>query len=193
MARSLEFVESDALTAAMHVFRRRGYGGVSIKVLEAETGLSSGSMYNSFGGKEAIFARALAHYNDTVVKKRIADHLGTNTPVDGLVSLFVSLFEEPGGTAYGCLLTNSAVEFAGMDHTATTEIRRGFELLLTAFKTTLLGIPAMQNSAAEEKSVRLLTYYQGLLVLIRHGHNPAALRHSVRPEILSILGETNVE
>jgi hypothetical protein len=43
MARLLEFDETEALTAAMHAFRRLGYSGVSIKTLEAETRLSSGS------------------------------------------------------------------------------------------------------------------------------------------------------
>jgi len=68
MARELEFDKNEALTAAMNAFRRLGYGGVSIKTLEAETGLSSGSIYNSFGGKDAMFDRVLRHYNKNVVE-----------------------------------------------------------------------------------------------------------------------------
>ncbi|NVK47015.1 MAG: hypothetical protein HWE33_11990 [Rhodobacteraceae bacterium] len=44
MASTQEFNEADALTAAMHAFRKYGYAGVSIKTLEAETELSSGSI-----------------------------------------------------------------------------------------------------------------------------------------------------
>ena len=75
MARALEFDQDQALTSAMAVFRRLGYAGVSIKALEAETGLSSGSIYNSFGSKEALFARAVVHYNQIVVRQRLLTHL----------------------------------------------------------------------------------------------------------------------
>ncbi len=192
MARLLEYDEDEALTKAMHAFRKRGYAGVSIKTLEAETGLSSGSLYNSFGGKDGVFQRSLNHYNETVVKKRIAKHLDPAAPIEGLVSLFSSLLDEPGGTAFGCLLTNSAVEFAGHGN-ASPEIKRGYDMFLNAFKAILLEIPSMQADAAHIKSLSLLTYYQGLLVLIRHGYDKTALRTTIKPEILSILGDKNAE
>ena len=176
MARPQEFDENKALTAAMHVFRRHGYGGVSVKTLEAETGLSSGSIYNSFGGKAEVFERVLAHYNETVVDKRIRVHLGNPDldPGTRLISLFQSLLEEPDGGTFGCLLTNSAVEFSGQDTAVGAAIRAGFERFLAAFKATVLGLPDTSEEKAERMSLRLLAYYQGLLVLIRHGHDKAA-------------------
>ena len=192
MARQLEFDEGEALTKAMHTFRKFGFAGVSIKTLEAETGLSSGSLYNSFGGKDAVFERALSHYNETVVKKRIATHLDVSRPIDGLVSLFTSLLEEPEGAAFGCLLTNSAVEFAGAED-ASQEIKRGYDLFLEAFAAILLKSDIASEADAEIKSLRLLTYYQGLLVLIRHGYDKTALRTTIQEEILAILGVRNAE
>jgi len=191
MARPQEFNENAALTAAMHAFRRHGYGGVSVKMLEVETGLSSGSIYNSFGGKDTVFERVLIHYNDTVVDKRIKAHLDASDPATGLTSLFHSLLEEPNGGAFGCLLTNSAVEFAGLDTVVGAAIREGFSRFLTAFKATLLHLPNTSEEVAERKSLRLLTYYQGLLILIRHGHNHAELRDTIKDEITAIIGVTN--
>lgn len=190
MARQLEFDEDEALNRAMHTFRKFGYAGVSIKTLEAETGLSSGSLYNSFGGKEAVFERSLSHYNETVVKKRISKHLDAARPNDGLVSLFASLLEEPGGTAFGCLLTNSAIEFAG-SKSASLQVTFGYELFLAAFKATLLRIAALSEEEAETKSLRLLTFYQGLLVLIRQGYDKKALKNTIQDEISSIIGDNN--
>ena len=190
MARQLEFDAGEALNRAMHAFRKFGYAGVSIKTLEAETGLSSGSLYNSFGGKDAVFERSLTHYNETVVKKRISLHLDAARPIDGLVSLFTSLLEEPGGTAFGCLLTNSAIEFAGAGD-ASTEIRRGYDLFLSAFKALLLKTGMTSENEAEAKSLRLLTFYQGLLVLIRHGYDKNFLRTTIQDEISAIMGEEN--
>lgn len=189
MARQLEFDETEALTAAMHAFRRLGYSGVSIKTLEAETGLSSGSIYNSFGGKDAVFDRVMRHYNDTVVDKRIAEHLAYAKPTMGLIALFESLLDEPDDGAYGCLLTNCAIEFAGSETAASAEIRRGFERLLLAFNAALMDARGADPNAVQRISLRLLAYYQGLLVLIRHGYDKAALRDTIKSEIKGIIGD----
>lgn len=191
MPRQLEFDENAALCAAMDAFRRLGYAGVSIKMLEAETGLSSGSIYNSFGSKDAVFERALEHYNSVVVQKRIRDHLGGKGPAEGLATLFESLLDEPEDGAFGCLLTNCAIEFPGSEAKAGTEIRRGFQLLLDAFSTALLSIPGATPDAANATSMRLLAYYQGLLVLIRHGYDKSMLRAAIRSEINCIAGALN--
>lgn len=188
MPRQLEFDEGAALSAAMDAFRRRGYSGVSIKTLEAETGLSSGSIYNSFGSKDAVFESVLKHYNTVVVQKRIHSHLDGHDPVEGLATLFESLLDEPDDGAFGCLLTNCAVEFPGSETKAGIEIGRGFNLLLDAFSTALLAMPRVQPDAVNATSLRLLAYYQGLLVLIRHGYDKSTLRATIQSEIKSITG-----
>ncbi len=176
MARPQEFDEQQALTAAMHAFRRDGFAGVSIKDLERETGLSSGSIYNSFGHKSDLFRRVLDHYNVVVVKQRIAEHMENATPAAGLRGMFLSLLDEPGGGALGCLLTNSAIEFAGMNIDGVTA---GLNLLREAFERSMPG-----------SGLRLLTFYQGLLVLIRHGHAKAELAALIETELASFTGET---
>jgi hypothetical protein len=97
-------------------------------------------IYNSFDGKDAVFGRVMRHYNDTVVESRIREHLDGAKPTKGLVTLFESLLDEPDDKAFGCLLTNSAIEFAGSDTFASAEIRQGFERFLSAFSAALMGI-----------------------------------------------------
>lgn len=191
VARALEFDQDQALTSAMAVFRRLGYAGVSIKALEAETGLSSGSIYNSFGSKEALFARAVAHYNQIVVRQRLLTHLQGKPAFAGLISLFESLLDEPGGKAFGCLLTNSAIEFAGQETEASAALRAGFDLLQTGFTEALLTLPQMTQPDAERGALRLLAFYQGLLVLIRNDHDKEALRATIPPELKAITGEND--
>lgn len=189
MVRQLEFDETEALTAAMHLFRRQGYAGVSIKTLEAETGLSSGSIYNSFGSKHAVFERALKHYNDAVVSTRIRRHLANSDPLLGLISLFESLLDEPDGGAFGCLLTNSAIEFPACETQVGTEIQYGFDLLQMAFAAALQNLPNIPPGAIDAKALQLLAYYQGLLVLIRHGFDKSSLRSTLKSGLESIIGE----
>ena len=43
------------LTAARQAFARHGYEGATVKVLEAETGLSRGAIFHHFRDKEALF------------------------------------------------------------------------------------------------------------------------------------------
>ena len=58
MVRSRAFNEDVVLTGAMKAFRRSGYAGIAIPALEAATGISVGSIYNSYDDKHKIFLTA---------------------------------------------------------------------------------------------------------------------------------------
>ena len=191
MARHVEFDEAAALTAAMQAFRRDGYQRSSIKTLEQVTGLSSGSLYNSFGGKDAIFRRAFAHYNETVVKKRIDTYVAGRPVKEGLTALFLSLLNEPGGGRFGCLLTNSAIEFAGGTCPAQDDLQQGLALLRGAFEESLASLPGFSVEKAASEALRLLVFYQGLLVMIRAGAGNNDLQQTIENEIDSIIGVIN--
>jgi len=58
------FSEADAIEAAMRVFWQKGYEGASLSDLTEAMGINRSSMYAVFGDKEALFIRALAHYDE---------------------------------------------------------------------------------------------------------------------------------
>ena len=58
MPRPREFDETAALEAAIECFWRRGYEATSLRDLTASMGLTAPSLYNAFGDKEELFARA---------------------------------------------------------------------------------------------------------------------------------------
>ncbi|MBT2542668.1 TetR/AcrR family transcriptional regulator [Streptomyces sp. ISL-44] len=179
MGRTREYDEDAVLSRAMHTFRRQGYTGVSIKMLEQSTGLKSGSIYHSYGDKAGLFAAAFAHYIRTVLARRIADHAPESAGLAGLRALFVSLMHEPHGTAFGCLITNSAVEFGGTDEGPPAGVATGLRMLSELFTDRLQAA----RSAGELResvdpaitSLGLLALYQGLLVLVRAGWDREAL------------------
>src|SRR5258705_12579906 len=111
MARTREYDPLSVLTGAMRAFRRHGYGGASIRHLETATGLSAGSIYNSFGDKAGLFDAAFAHYNEAVLQSRIDSFAEPKRGLRGLRDLFLSLLREPDGGRLGCLITNSAIVF----------------------------------------------------------------------------------
>ncbi|MGE0500530.1 MAG: TetR/AcrR family transcriptional regulator [Rhizobiaceae bacterium] len=166
MARPRSFDADDVLSAAMHCFRRLGYERVSIKDLERATGLSSGSLYNSFTNKEGVFRAALEHYVDVVIRARLLAFAGPEATLDDLEGLFLSIWEMPQADGFGCLVTNSAVEF-GPDAPAfaSARVTEGLNLSYGGIRSLLIReIGAVE---AEREAPALALLYHGVLVYSR--------------------------
>ncbi|KJS25313.1 MAG: hypothetical protein VR75_11790 [Hyphomonadaceae bacterium BRH_c29] len=165
MARPRAYDQTTVLTAVMHAFRRRGFAETSVRDLEAAAGVTSGSLYNSYGDKRGLFQAASEHYNRTVLARRIRDHAPEGSGIEGLRRLFLSLLQEPDGGSAGCLITNAAIEFGGTD--LPSFVNDGFENLRDTFADRLGG--------AQSEAVSLLALYQGVLVLVRAGYDTQEL------------------
>ncbi len=198
MPRNAEFDNNMVLLSAMREFRQHGYAGTTIKSLEHATGLSSGSLYNSFGGKDAIFSSVLNHYNNVVVRQRVKEHLESNPPEEGILSLFLSLLDYSDDQPHGCLLTNSAVEFGPINSGSQPGIKEGFEILEKGFQTAIDRLLRGQNILAGSQAARLhthsaaklLAFYQGILVLVRFGRPKEQLCTLINDEINQLTGTT---
>src|SRR5690606_32416458 len=86
-------VRADILSAALHLFTERGYFNTSVHDIQANAGVSIGSIYNHFGGKEGV-ARAL--YVDIVahMSELVDDAIEGNTDTrDRCNALVKELFE----------------------------------------------------------------------------------------------------
>ncbi|NKK68470.1 TetR/AcrR family transcriptional regulator [Rhizobium leguminosarum] len=185
MGRTREFDEEVVLKGAMHIFRKHGYQGASIRDLEEATGLKGGSIYHAFGDKAGLFDAAFGHYNRTVLEGRIERFAPPGTGLKGLRELFLSLLHEPDDGSLGCLITNMAVEFGGgADRHPRVEAALG--LLRTTFRSRLTEASTFVQDAdgakADRTATRLLAFYQGLLVLIRGDDDKAGLRQAIEDE-----------
>jgi TetR/AcrR family transcriptional repressor of nem operon len=191
MGRTRDYDEGSVLTGAMQAFRRLGYEGASIRDLEAATGLKAGSIYNSFGDKAGLFDAAFAHYNEAVLRRRIDTFAPPERGVGGLRKLFLSLLQEPDGGTFGCLITNSAVEFGAGD-TQHRCVQQGLRMLEVAFLQRLTSAHAdgvlRAGIAPGATATKLLALYQGVLVLIRASHSPAALKRLINQEFDQLEG-----
>lgn len=185
MGRFRTYDEDAVLSSAMQAFRRKGYQAVSIRDLEAATGLKAGSIYNSYGDKAGVFDAAFAHYNRTVLRRRLDCHAPTTAGLPGLRALFLSLLHEPNDESYGCLITNSAVEL-GCEEGAHAGVDEGIRILAVTFAERL-GAARQDGSLRGEVdpmrgALKLLALYQGILVLIRAGCDKAGLERLVLDE-----------
>lgn len=189
MGRSRGYDEEVVLAGAMHAFRRKGYSATSIRDLEGATGLKAGSLYNSFGDKAGTFEAAFAHYNRAVLGGRLLAHANPVAGLEGLRALFTSLLHEPDGEHFGCLITNTAIEFGGASG-APPGVKAGLDALLAVFSERLTQavraglLPKDVDPAVTAQ--RLLALYQGLLVLVRADH-PAVMLQAVIDETFNLL------
>lgn len=187
MGRTRAYDEDAVLTAAGQVFRKKGYARVSIRDVEAATGLKAGSVYNSYGNKAGLFRAALKHYNQRIVRGRIARYAPAEAGLEGLRKLFTTLLHESNATVDGCLITNSAIEFGSKRALAGSGVAEGLRLLLDAFAECLEAASKAHVLRAGidpgRAAVALLAFYQGILVLVRAGFDRKILRSTIDEEI----------
>lgn len=169
MARPRMFDPDAVLTDVMNVFRRKGFAACSVRDLELASGLTSGSLYNAYDDKRGLFQAASDHYLNTVVRQRIRAFAPQRSGIEGLRALFLSTLNEPAEEAFGCLITNSAVEFGQVG--APDFVAQGLETLRAVFVDRLDG----DDTGADA----LLAFYQGILVLVRAGHDKSALERMI--------------
>ena len=79
---------TEILEAARRAFARHGYEGATVKVLEAETGLSRGAIFHHFRDKDALFL-ALAEDDAAQMAETVAAH--------GLVQVMRDLQDKDAG------------------------------------------------------------------------------------------------
>lgn len=112
--RPLEFDPDTALEAAMQVFWRNGYENTSMQDLLDAMKLSKSSLYQAFGGKQALFERCIARYGDEMIGT-LRDALQVSPSGLAFIRQFLeSVLDEARGVceARGCLVLNTANEFA---------------------------------------------------------------------------------
>jgi len=104
--RPRQFDEREALDGAMRVFWTKGYDGTTIDDLVEATRVGRPSLYATFGDKEALFARCLQHYTETISSRIVEAFLSAkNAP--GAVHAFLrqAVVNATGkDTPRGCLL-----------------------------------------------------------------------------------------
>jgi TetR/AcrR family transcriptional repressor of nem operon len=117
LARPREFEEEEVLDAAIECFWRRGLEATSGRDLAEATGVNQPSLYNAFGDKRELFARALERYATRSMRERIERLERKYPPKDAIQTFFRELVSRTLADPdhRGCLIVNSALEVAPHD------------------------------------------------------------------------------
>lgn len=107
------FDEDEVVEKAMEVFWQKGFEPASMADLITGMGITRGSLYNAFGGKEQLFVKALLKYDRDHSRALMAEMAALDDPLRAIAALFDAIVAEAVADAgkKGCLLVNTASEF----------------------------------------------------------------------------------
>jgi TetR/AcrR family transcriptional repressor of nem operon len=193
MGRSREFDEAAVLEIALETFWQHGYDATPMSALCEAMGLRPGSVYAAFGDKRGLFVRCLRHYADTISAQALDRIHSGRSGLQGIRSYFANLVDAmvDGRRRWGCLLTNSVIEFATRDPELAVLFEVHFSRLETAFAAALARARAegeLRPGAGPHDAGLLVAVVQGMNVLAKTRPGRAALERVARQAIAGLEG-----
>lgn len=172
MGRPKCFDEDKVLDSAIDCFWRNGLRASSIRTLADEMGIAGPSLYNTYGCKHTLFAKALERYAETTLRTRI-NKVQDLPPLDGIRTFLEETAEvattDPAGK--GCLFVNTLIEIAWKDSDLSRNLKRYLDEMKAFFLIKLQAakdrgdLPADTNIA--EKAELLFIILLGVCVRAR--------------------------
>ena len=172
MGRNRSFDVDEALASALRTFWRHGYDATSMQDMCQAMSIQPGSVYATFGNKRDLFLTALRRYAETVSAEAVARVTDAPSGMQGLRAYFAHLIDAmvDGERRWGCLITNTLVEFATRDPELADLLTAHLANLRAAFATALTraaadgelrpgadrvsGRPARRRRAGHERTRR---------------------------------------
>lgn len=154
------------------MFWQRGYDGTPIQALCQAMDLQPGSVYAAFGSKRDLFVAAARRYIDTVSAEAIERINSASSGMQGLRAYFQHLVDAMvgGQRQWGCLITNSLVEFAGRDPELSAMFQLHLARLETSFASALARARAegqVRPGVGPESATMLVAVVQGMNVMAK--------------------------
>jgi TetR/AcrR family transcriptional regulator, transcriptional repressor for nem operon len=113
------FDKEEVLDKALNLFWKKGYNGTSIRDIEKATGLGRSSLYNTFGGKEALFFVTLKRYLSKQRRDISIALIDAKSPIKAIRAMMRNSFTEKTKDMQkmGCFMLNSTTELANCNST----------------------------------------------------------------------------
>ena len=173
MARTKEFDPDEALSRALELFWERGYEATSMADLVEHLGIARASIYGTFGGKHALYLKALERYLETT-DPAVAEALAQPGPVLPTIRTLLARYAEQSAhdqPRHGCFVVNAAVELAARDAEAARLVEASWNFLEASLTSALTRAQA-QGELSRNKDPRalarfLVVFFQGVRVLGR--------------------------
>ncbi|WP_371537420.1 TetR/AcrR family transcriptional regulator [Streptomyces sp. NBC_01023] len=176
-----QFDVSAALDQAMRVFWQRGYADTSLDALGTATGLGRGSLYGTFGNKDALFRQCLDRYASIYgAQYEQALAAAPGDPVRAVKAFFdvvLARIADPS-VPTGCLVAQSAAQSLTLNEENSTRVRDMLDTQRRRVRGALAGSSAGAQ-AIDELAEFVVAVNQSLAVLSRTGASESQLRSVV--------------
>lgn len=176
---------------AQGIFWKKGYTATSLGDLLQVTGAGSGSFYNTFkGGKKEVFHKALLQRREAFEEfKKILDE--SDSPLDLIKDFSRSIAQADQETHLkGCIIANSVVEMAHLDHDLEMEavnILKEVEQMFSDAIRKAQDLKRINNPTDPEILGRyLITFWCGLNTLRRMYPDRKILLHQIEMQLAVI-------
>lgn len=176
------FNEDEVVGKAMNVFWEKGFEPASMADLIAGTGITRGSLYNAFGGKEQLFVKALAKYDLDNRRALLAELEAMDDPQRAITAFFDAIVTETVADKKkkGCFLINTASVLATQGEEVNRIVRNGLRETEAFFKRSIEVAQARkqvpQTLAPEASAKALMAMVVAIRVLGRGMFDASALR-----------------
>lgn len=186
------FDEEVALEKAMHVFWDKGFDSASIADLIEHTGVNRGSLYNAFGGKHALFVKALLKYDRDNRQANMARLEALDNPKQAVGEFFDNIVANTLADTdrKGCFLFNTVLASGSHEADVNDIVANGLREIEGFFRRSIeVGqargeIP--QDIDAKSKAKVLLALSLAIRVLGRGPYNESAL-HTIANEAKQLI------
>jgi TetR/AcrR family transcriptional repressor of nem operon len=133
------FDEDEVVGRAMQIFWEKGFEPASMADLIAGTGISRGSLYNTFGGKEPLFVKALQKYSKDKQRAMMAPLEAIDDPRRAIEAMFAGIVAETVADTEkkGCFLVNTAADLATHGDEVHSIVRNGMREMQGFFRRSI--------------------------------------------------------
>lgn len=183
--RPLEYNPEIALNAAMLLFWRKGYESTSLQDLLKTMGLSKSSFYQAFKSKHQLFQQSIQHYRKVLSEDLETQIRQADSSRQFIENLFYSVASETSGpnARRGCILMNTANEFAQTDTEIADLIGDSIQQVTTIFERAILQAQN-ENQISKDKDARSLATYlvstmSGLKNMVKAGADRETIKRIV--------------
>lgn len=161
----------------MQYFWIHGYESTSLHDLLEVMHLSKSSFYQTFDSKHELFQRCINHYQDSLRDSMMSNLNQSDSARKFIEGAFFSVADEAGkpGEKQGCLLMNTASEFAQRDPVVASLVSKGTEKLskvfLAAVKRAQQEGDISPDSDTQALANYLISSMSGLKTMVKAGMN----------------------
>jgi AcrR family transcriptional regulator len=168
-----EATRAQLIAIATRLFASRGYEDTSIEAVLQEAGVSRGSLYHHFAGKEALFEAVLDDVETRVGSQTIAAAVGADGPAAALRAAFLAWIKLAGDPVVQRILLIDAPAVLGWERWRAMEERHA----LGAIRATLQAIADQGNLRPELVGTLahvLLASVNEVALVVARSDDPAA-------------------